>query len=84
MDGFSLSSWAGQVTGPVNEFLGRYAYLITYLVVGFIVIRFIQKLRNRHNAKAFKRYESGTTNKWFSWEKYNEWKREQNQENQQK
>ena len=82
MEGLSIHSWVESFTGPVNLFLGRYAHLITYAIVALIIFRVIQKARNLHNAKAYKKTEAGSTNEWFSWEKFNKWKESKQHENQ--
>lgn len=63
--------------GRCNTFLllhYKYFMLIACIIV-FLILFF--KMKNRLLARRAKRYEFKSTNQWFSWEDFEEWKREQ-------
>lgn len=61
---------------PVYNLMGSSYPLIMGAVALFIVFYLFSKLRAIIRAKRAKRYKVGTTNEWFKWEEYYEWKRE--------
>ena len=61
---------------PVYTLMDSSYPLIIGAVALFIVFYLFSKLRAIIRAKRAKRYKVGTTNTWFKWEEYYEWKRE--------
>ena len=61
---------------PVYNVMGSSYPLIIGAVALFIVFYLFSKIKAIIRAKRAKRYKVGTTNSWFKWEEYYEWKRE--------
>lgn len=61
---------------PVYNVMGSSYPLIIGSIVLFIVFYLFSKIKARIKAKFTKKYKVGTTNTWFKWEEYYEWKRE--------
>lgn len=61
---------------PVYKMMGSSYPLIIGAVALFIVFYLFSKLRAIIRAKKAKRYKVGTTNTWFKWEEFYEYKRE--------
>lgn len=68
-----IREWADGFIAPMYDFFGAMLPFIIGLIVLFIILYFLNKMRFMIKSKLIKKYKVGSTNKWFSWEEYNEY-----------
>lgn len=73
---YSVASWAQGWLAPVYDKLGQAIPFIVAVALIFILYRQGWKISKRVKAKKSIKKDVGSTNDWFSWNKYEEWKSE--------
>lgn len=61
-------------TQPIYDWVFAHLKEIIIIVTIVIFLRLFSKILKRLQSKRYKNKQAGSTNDWFSWEKYHEWK----------
>lgn len=68
-----IHNFVDELLAPVYSAVGASTPLIIGLVILFIFSYFFNKLRMVIKSRKTRKFKTGTTNTWFSWDKYNEY-----------
>lgn len=71
----SIREFVGHWIDPLYQAVGEYAPLLILIVVLILLVYVFRKIQMKHKAKISRKYKVGSTNDWFSWEMYEEWKK---------
>lgn len=65
-----IREWADGFIAPMYDFFGAMLPFIIGLIVLFIILYFLNKIRYLIKSKLIRNYKVGSTNNWFSWDEY--------------
>lgn len=69
----SIKEWLTGMLDPIYAVFGKSVPVLLVILAFALMLYLLSKLRSWIRSKSAKKYKVGTTNKWFSWEDYDEY-----------